>query len=281
MLLVGCNEVYSLDATKARDAFEPFDDFDRDGIADDRDNCQTVPNHDQSDVDGDRAGDACDGCTACMPCTLGPNHDEDGDKLADSCDNCPAVANPDQANGDGDDLGTACDPDDTMIIHRRRFFDGFAELSPDWLQGGAPWTIAADAVTPSPGLPGGIYVLRHRTLEITPGTTWFVEVGIEPEKPGYGGYYLGSTGQQLSCLVEPITAQTWRINNSGFVDQMQFPIDRPLRLRYSLKGATMTCEVVGVHAIDAGPFTGLTYPIHIDLTTVSRAKYTYVDVIAP
>lgn len=37
------------------------DDFDRDGINNSDDNCQDAPNRDQSDVDGDGVGDVCDG----------------------------------------------------------------------------------------------------------------------------------------------------------------------------------------------------------------------------
>jgi hypothetical protein len=55
---------------------------DCDGIADSVDNCLTVPNPDQADLDGDGVGDACD--------------------------NCPTLANPDQADNDGDGNGDAC-----------------------------------------------------------------------------------------------------------------------------------------------------------------------------
>ncbi len=36
------------------------DDFDKDGIVNDLDNCQNDPNYNQSDVDGDKIGDVCD-----------------------------------------------------------------------------------------------------------------------------------------------------------------------------------------------------------------------------
>ncbi|MFN3200192.1 MAG: S1 family peptidase [Bradymonadia bacterium] len=49
------------------------DDFDDDGIIDAQDNCPGVANADQSDLDEDGLGDACDGnldrqCTVCQPC---------------------------------------------------------------------------------------------------------------------------------------------------------------------------------------------------------------------
>jgi hypothetical protein len=78
-------------------------DSDHDAYADSVDNCPSVPNHDQSDVDGDMLGDACDS-------------DVDGDGVpnvsADSSallDNCPTVNNGDQADLDGNGLGDACD----------------------------------------------------------------------------------------------------------------------------------------------------------------------------
>jgi hypothetical protein len=93
------------------------------------DNCPSLTNSDQSDVDGDEIGDVCDNCLdvanpgqsdadgdgigdACDPCT-----DSDGDGFGDpghpnhSCDtdNCPSVYNPDQDDSDGDNVGDACD----------------------------------------------------------------------------------------------------------------------------------------------------------------------------
>lgn len=62
---------------------EPPADADKDGIADNRDNCPNVANADQKDTDGDGVGDACD--------------------------NAPDDANADQADSDGDGVGDVAD----------------------------------------------------------------------------------------------------------------------------------------------------------------------------
>jgi hypothetical protein len=79
--------------------FELVKDTDNDGVMDDVDNCPNVSNADQSDVDGDGQGDACD-------------NDDDNDGVIDTADNCPTAANPDQIDTDGDGQGNACDNDD-------------------------------------------------------------------------------------------------------------------------------------------------------------------------
>ncbi|RMG18507.1 MAG: hypothetical protein D6729_06975, partial [Deltaproteobacteria bacterium] len=73
-------------------------DGDGDGVCDGEDNCPLVVNADQTDTDGDGAGDACDS-------------DDDGDGVDDGADNCPLVVNADQTDTDGDGAGDACDSD--------------------------------------------------------------------------------------------------------------------------------------------------------------------------
>ena len=73
-------------------------DRDGDGVPDNVDNCPDTPNADQSDLDGDGIGDACD-------------PDIDGDGVLNGSDNCPTTPNADQADLDGDGLGDVCDPD--------------------------------------------------------------------------------------------------------------------------------------------------------------------------
>ena len=74
-------------------------DRDSDGVPNPADNCVGSPNPNQSDLDGDGAGDACD-------------MDDDNDAVFDTADNCPLTANADQADQDGDGRGDVCDFDD-------------------------------------------------------------------------------------------------------------------------------------------------------------------------
>ena len=85
-----------LDNDGLGDACDP--DRDGDGVPDTSDNCIATANPTQSDLDGDGVGDACD-------------PDRDGDGIANDDDNCPDLANADQADADGDGVGDACDPD--------------------------------------------------------------------------------------------------------------------------------------------------------------------------
>ena len=79
-------------------AIQECSDGDGDGACDSDDNCAVDANPDQSDVDGDGAGDICD-------------PDADGDGHANSVDNCVLFANPGQIDTDADACGNVCDAD--------------------------------------------------------------------------------------------------------------------------------------------------------------------------
>jgi hypothetical protein len=92
-------------------------DEDHDGVADQYDNCIGVPNPDQSDINNNGLGDACD-------------VDQDGDGINDKNsdlsvkpvsaggDNCPKTFNPDQANSTNSALGDACNPTFCYVVDK-------------------------------------------------------------------------------------------------------------------------------------------------------------------
>jgi thrombospondin type 3 repeat protein len=92
-----------LDLDGLGDACDPDDDGD--GVADGSDNCPRNSNANQQNLDGDTLGDACD------TCPLDAQNDQDADHICGNVDNCPTVSNRDQKNSDGDTLGDACDSD--------------------------------------------------------------------------------------------------------------------------------------------------------------------------
>lgn len=136
-------------------------DRDRDGVADEQDNCADIYNPNQADWDGDGKGDACSrlptsaevaAFVASRPATvpptcLGPDTDQDhvpdmcdpdadGDGAAESVpawatpDNCPHVPNPLQDDRDGDGVGDACDTTDGRETRETRATAGKGEVSP-------------------------------------------------------------------------------------------------------------------------------------------------------
>ncbi len=84
-------------------AYAPAD-RDGDGVPDQRDNCPSVVNPDQADIDHNGTGDACD--------------DFDHDGVLNVRDNCPTTPNRDQMDTDGDGIGDACDTVENRFTER-------------------------------------------------------------------------------------------------------------------------------------------------------------------
>ncbi len=93
-------------------------DVDNDNIPDIQDNCISVPNPDQKDLNGNGRGDTCD--------------DFDQDAITNSKDNCPDNPNRDQTDTDGDGKGDVCDGAESRITERYPWIPwlgiGFAAL---------------------------------------------------------------------------------------------------------------------------------------------------------
>lgn len=85
LLLVGCNQIYGLEATRAVDAPAPSPDRDNDAVLNEVDNCPDNANATQHDEDKDAVGDACDPC----PMDASTTGDADGDGIDDTCDPSP------------------------------------------------------------------------------------------------------------------------------------------------------------------------------------------------
>jgi len=98
-------------------------DDDGDGLVDDSDNCPSIGNLDQSDIDNDDIGDVCDSdidgdgyenINDDFPQDSSEFNDNDSDGVGDNTDNCITIANADQADDDGDGLGNACELDSDL-----------------------------------------------------------------------------------------------------------------------------------------------------------------------
>ncbi len=93
-------------------------DIDNDGVPDIRDNCVSVSNTDQQDINNNGRGDVCD--------------DFDQDGVINSKDNCPSNPNRNQKDADSDGIGDICDKEESRITERYTWIPwvgiGFAAL---------------------------------------------------------------------------------------------------------------------------------------------------------
>ncbi len=102
------NDQADLDQDHLGDACD--DDRDGDGVKDQFDNCPTTPNGNQTDDNHNGQGDVCEPVDQ-HTTTSGPPPDRDGDGFSDAKDVCPTIANHDQSDIDHDGIGDMCDID--------------------------------------------------------------------------------------------------------------------------------------------------------------------------
>lgn len=93
-------------------------DVDNDGVPDINDNCVTIKNPQQIDVNNNGRGDKCD--------------DFDKDGILNIHDNCPNHPNKDQADVDSDGIGDVCDEAESRLTEKYKWIPwigvGFASL---------------------------------------------------------------------------------------------------------------------------------------------------------
>ncbi len=98
--------VLDLPPAVANPLYRPADD-DADGVSNSLDNCPSVKNTNQKDVNKNGLGDGCE--------------DFDKDYIMNADDNCPEHPNRDQQDADGDKVGDHCDTEESRLTERLGF----------------------------------------------------------------------------------------------------------------------------------------------------------------
>lgn len=154
-------------------------DDDADMIADDGDNCPTIPNPDQFDEDADNQGDVCDPCP-------------------------PFIDNRDD---DGDGVGNLCDPRRDTPGDQIAFFEGFhAPLS-------VMWSVSGTAVIENDGLT--LQNVSQATLPIAPSGNQTLLAGATMPSTALGSWFVGLPFQDnvggAYCQLTPEKVQLWSV----------------------------------------------------------------------
>jgi hypothetical protein len=294
LVLAACNQVYGLDETIG----PPPLDSDKDGIADEDDNCVLVANDGQANADDDTFGDVCDPCPmgpqsgidvdedgvddSCDACAMGVNHDEDGDGLLDGCDNCPGVANVDQLDGEGDGIGDACDLDNS-VADERTFFDAFAPPDAQWNTSFSKWVATGEGFTPETIVMGPSPWNPRAALA---GDSWNVTALLHLPATGSDDMVIGistiqdngTTALAPYCTIDWVTSR-WQSGITG----LDIAITDPVRIRLQ----AVPTGVGGFKAIcwinDQQAMLTLTYPeagfYPMLYVTRGAPEFLYLDVV--
>ncbi|WP_109434363.1 MULTISPECIES: thrombospondin type 3 repeat-containing protein [Aquimarina] len=149
-----------------------FCDEDKDGIADELDNCPSTYNPDQANNDGDSKGNVCDNC----PDNSNNNqadldgdgigdvcdNDRDGDGISNSNDNCPDKSNPSQSDTDSDGIGDVCDPIDNNAKYDLQLRE--SKVTVNSTCGSCP----SQLNLLNPQFAGGTFPVRKHFIDFTP-----------------------------------------------------------------------------------------------------------------
>jgi len=113
-----------------------FADSDADTVADQVDNCVSIANPEQIDINQNGRGDMCD--------------DFDKDGVINVLDNCQNTPNRNQADEDGDKIGDVCDQEESRVTEKYT-----------WI----PWVAMASAILVFVGL---FWIMMRRMRGETP-----------------------------------------------------------------------------------------------------------------